>query len=1093
MESEFADGVSTEARPCSGARPVAVKMEPDPTAESLRSLAHTLPPGLELRGYRIMRVLGEGGFGIVYLADDLALGRQVAIKEYLPAALASRAGDGLAVALKAADLAETYEHGLRSFVNEARLLVRFNHPALVKVHQFWEQHGTAYMVMPYYQGPTLRRVLADAKAAPSEAEIRGWLMPLLDALDVLHADHVFHRDIAPDNILLTPQGPVLLDFGAARRVIGDLTHALTAVLKPGYAPIEQYGASEDLKQGAWTDIFALASVLYLAISRIKPPPSVDRIVVDRLRPLSSIAAGACRPGFLAAIDSALAVQPAYRPQSVAQFRALLENDNVVTPAPALPGLLRAAPPRPADTRPAGSTPHNLPRQRTSFVGRETEIAEVKAQLDIAPLVTVLAMGGMGKTRLTLQVAADLLPRYPDGVWFVDLSVVANPALVVNALARALDIIDEPGRPLIETVCASLKARRVLLVVDNCEHVIEAAAEMVNAVLDGAPLVQVLASSREPLDVPGEQAYPLKPLPLPARDGPVQAVLQSPAVRMFADRARAHQPGFAPHPDDAPQLAELLNRLEGIPLAIELAAAQLRTIPVAEIVAGLDDRYRLLTGGSRLLQRRQQTLRALVDWSFDLLAAPERQVFGRLAVFAGGFDDDAARAVCASADDAAAADAVPASIAALVQKSLVLREGDDAAPRYRMLETLREYAREKLVAAGDEDDAARRHCLHYFALAKEGGRGVQGPEQGRWTARLDLELENMRAAAASALAGTADPLIAVKLIVALSKFWILRGHVREGRRLVEAALALPAVQASPMGQAYALYTGAILAENQGDHEAAARMLERCLALRRSLGNPVDTAATLSTLALTHLQAGNAQQALACETEALALFEQAGNELGQAIGHVHIAQIRLFADDTRTALLDLERSIRVARKISSHEVEAESELTAAAAHLRQGRADAAEEAARRSLAICRQTGDTRGEASATWWLGRIRLDDGEPAPARLLLQEALVAFEAHDMRAQMLGCLDDLCRVMLAGSEPASACSLAAAIEQARQRLKLRRPPWEQARWDELQRRVRASLGPEAIENAEREGRSWETDDAVRAAMSEDAMPTLMDGR
>jgi len=298
-----------------------VKMDPPLTP------GHTLPPGTRIHDYRIDRVLGEGGFGIVYLATDVALERQVAIKEYLPSSMAARAGKGLTVLVKSAEHAETFAIGLRSFVNEAKLLARFDHPSLLKVHQFWEQNGTAYMAMPYYQGQTLKAALSKLGRLPTEKEVRAWLMPLLDALEVLHNEHCYHRDIAPDNILLTDHGPLLLDFGAARRVIGDLTHALTAMLKPGFAPIEQYGDMPGVTQGPWTDIFALASVLYAAISGTRTVASVERLLNDQLVPLSSVAQGRCGNAFLSAIDRALAIHPKDRPQSIAEFRTLLTADD----------------------------------------------------------------------------------------------------------------------------------------------------------------------------------------------------------------------------------------------------------------------------------------------------------------------------------------------------------------------------------------------------------------------------------------------------------------------------------------------------------------------------------------------------------------------------------------------------------------------------------------------------------------------------------------------------------------------------------------------------------------------------------------------
>ena len=301
--------------------------EPTVALDAPVKRGHTLPPGTRIHDYRIDRVLGEGGFGIVYLATDVVLERQVAIKEYLPSSMAARDGQSLTVKVKSSDHAETFAIGLRSFVNEAKLLARFDHPALLKVHQFWEQNGTAYMAMPYYQGQTLKEALAKLGRLPTESEVRAWLMPLLDALEALHNEHCYHRDIAPDNILLTGHGPLLLDFGAARRVIGDLTHALTAMLKPGFAPIEQYGDMPGVSQGPWTDIFALASVLYAAISGHRTVAAVERLLNDPLQPLATVAAGRCGHAFLAAIDAALAVHPKNRPQSIAEFRALLTVDD----------------------------------------------------------------------------------------------------------------------------------------------------------------------------------------------------------------------------------------------------------------------------------------------------------------------------------------------------------------------------------------------------------------------------------------------------------------------------------------------------------------------------------------------------------------------------------------------------------------------------------------------------------------------------------------------------------------------------------------------------------------------------------------------
>ncbi|WP_232072944.1 serine/threonine protein kinase [Variovorax sp. RA8] len=289
--------------------------------------------GTTIEGFQILRPLGEGGFGIVYLAWDPVLERHVALKEYMPSTLAIRGEDFLGVSMRSERHRGTFDAGLKSFLNEARLLARFDHPALLKVLRFWEANGTAYMAMPYYEGPTLKEMLAGEQTAPSQDQLCEWLHPLLDALAVIHRENCLHRDISPDNILLTSAGPVLLDFGAARRVISDMTQSLTAVLKPGFAPIEQYGGA--MAQGPWTDIYALAGVVYYAISGQLPPASAGRVVSDSFEPLADTYGGLYSDQFLRTIDASLSLRPEARPQDVAQFRASIDAQPIVAIRPSL--------------------------------------------------------------------------------------------------------------------------------------------------------------------------------------------------------------------------------------------------------------------------------------------------------------------------------------------------------------------------------------------------------------------------------------------------------------------------------------------------------------------------------------------------------------------------------------------------------------------------------------------------------------------------------------------------------------------------------------------------------------------------------------
>jgi predicted ATPase/class 3 adenylate cyclase len=730
--------------------------------------------------------------------------------------------------------------------------------------------------------------------------------------------------------------------------------------------------------------------------------------------------------------------------------------------------------------PVAQLPNNLPQQATSFIGRERELDEVKALLAQARLITLLGMGGLGKTRLSLQVAAEVMPQYPDGAWFIDLTPIREAARVTDEAARVLGVAEEPGRPLLQTLGAYLRVKRLLLILDNCEQVIHAAAELVAALLTAAPQVRVLASSRETLRVPGEQAYPILPLPLPKKDDSLETLTRSTAVRLFVERAQAHKPAFALGEKEAPAVAELVARLEGIPLALELAAARVKLLSVADINARLRDRYKLLTGGSRTLQARQQTLRALVDWSYDLLNEPEKCVLGRLAVFVGGFDLAAAEAVC-GAEPIDTLDVLDL-LGSLVDKSLVMHEERDDGSRYRMLETIREYAREKLDQQPAEAAAtAARHCQHYFALAKEANLEMNGPQQGQWTRRVEAEIDNLREAITLALSGGVDVVIAVKFAVALARFWMLRGYATEGRAVVRSALALPAIESSDLARAWALYVGAILARNQGEHAEARSMLETCLELRRRLGKPVEIASTLSTLALSRLHAGDPDAAVQSETEALRLFRDLGDRIGEAIGLLHLGQIALYRGDVAAARAELEQARMLAGQIDHHEVVGESELLLGEAALAAG--DPAEAGARleASLAICREAGDRHGEANARRWLGRCALESGNLSAAREHLGEALRAFHSFEMREELVDCLEDHAALLHAEGRPAEGLRLASMAAGMRERLALSPAP----RAAELQRlrlvALRESLGEAEASRASEEGRGWSTDQAVRAAL------------
>ncbi|SRR5579884_626936 len=482
--------------------------------------------------------------------------------------------------------------------------------------------------------------------------------------------------------------------------------------------------------------------------------------------------------------------------------------------------------------------HNLPVQLSSFIGREKQIVEVQALLARARLLTLTGSGGTGKSRLSLQVAADLVETYRDGVWLVELAAVSDAALVVQAVASVVNVREEPGKPLLQSLVEGLRGKQLLLVLDNCEHVLEAAASLAEGVLKQCPEVKILASSREGLGLSGEQTYRVPSLGLPPDPGQrrtvgLEDVIGSESVRLFAERAALVRPDFTLTPGNAPTLARLCHRLDGIPLALELAAARVRALPVEQIEARLQDRFRLLTGGSRTALPRQQTLRALIDWSYDLLSETERTLLRRLSVFMGGWTLEAAEAICAG--EGIEEWEVLDLLTSLVDKSLVVYEGPEPSTRYRLLETIRQYARDRLYEAGDGALYRDRHRDWFLSLAEQAEPQLQGPEQALWLERLETEHDNLRAALEWSLAADGSAEAGLRLVGALWRFWEMRGYLTEGRAHLADALSHAQTQERTQERARALTGAGNLAWHQSDYEAARTLHEQSLAIYQALGN------------------------------------------------------------------------------------------------------------------------------------------------------------------------------------------------------------------------------------------------------------------
>lgn len=638
--------------------------------------------------------------------------------------------------------------------------------------------------------------------------------------------------------------------------------------------------------------------------------------------------------------------------------------------------------------------HNLPRPSTAFIGREKELGELKLLLGSARLVTLTGPGGTGKTRLALQAAADLLIETGEGAWLVELAALTDPALVPAAAAAVLGLKEERGRPVVATLTEHLKGRRLLLVLDNCEHLLEACARMADAVLRECPDVRLLTTSREGLGIYGETIYRVPGLTLPPgeRNADPAQLLQSEAARLFRDRAAQVRPGFALTPENAPMVASLCRRLDGIPLALELAAARVGSLSVREIHAGLDQRFGILTGGASTALPRQQTLRSLIDWSYDLLNGAEKALLGRLSVFAGGWTLEAAEAVCAG--EPLEAWEVLDVLTSLTDKSLVTAEAAAAITRYRLLETVREYAGDRLREAGEADSWRRRHLEYCTALGREAEPHLGGAAQKTWLERLDREHDNLRAALEWAL--RCDPEAGLPLAGVIWRFWDMRGYLDEGRRLLTGLLERTPDLRSP-ARVRALHGAGLLAFRQGDTPASQALYQESLELGRELGDRAGVAAALNQLGNVAWIQGDFPVARARHEESLNLRKELGDRRGVAASLNNLGNLAMRQGDLAGARASLEGSLEITREFGDIAGIGISLNNLGNVLRMLGEPAAARAALEESLKIRRELGDRAGISSSLNNLAMALSDQGDYGLARELYEEALqIARELGDRR-------------------------------------------------------------------------------------------------
>jgi predicted ATPase/DNA-binding SARP family transcriptional activator/DNA-binding CsgD family transcriptional regulator len=664
-----------------------------------------------------------------------------------------------------------------------------------------------------------------------------------------------------------------------------------------------------------------------------------------------------------------------------------------------PGVSRPAEPLPVEVAPR----HNLPAALTSFIGRASERATLAALLvdggSGSRLVTLTGSGGVGKTRLALAVATEIAAggAFRDSVWLVELAGAAAPSLVA-VVAAALGVRDGPGRPPLKALVDALRDRETLLVLDNCEHLVESCAALCATLLIAAPGLRILATSRALLGVPGERSWPVPPLSLPPTEQTEtpEGLAGSEAVRLFVDRARWRRPNFAVTAANAAAIGAICRRLEGLPLALELAAARLGLLPVGELAMRLDDSLGLLASGPRAAPARQRTLRATLDWSHDLLAEPERALLRRLAAFAGGWTLDAAEVVCGVTFAGLQAVPAHAALAALHDQSLVWTEEGDAGPRYRLLEPVRQYAAERLAASGEEPTVRARHAAHFLHLAEAAAPHLRGPEAGQWFARLEAEHDNLRAALGWSVVGSAET--ALRLVWALKHFWEARGHLDEGRRWMAAALRSTTGLAISL-RAWVLSAAAWLATDQGDFAAAHELHHEALVLHRAHDDRGGVASSLNNLGRVAYWQGDLAGSRALLEESAALYRALGDPAGVASSRHNLGRVALKQGDYAEAWA-LHHEYLAHKRMRGDQLSVADALNALGNVARmRGELATARALHDEALALTRALGCEAGIARSLYGLGELARHEGDAAQARSLLGEALAGFQSHGQRGDV----------------------------------------------------------------------------------------------
>jgi predicted ATPase/DNA-binding CsgD family transcriptional regulator len=1069
--------------------------------------------GQQLGNYRLMQLLEQGNFAEVYLGAHMYLNTQAAIKVLY---------------------GELADQDMEDFLTEARTIARLRHPHIIQVLEFGVEDTTPFLVMDYAPGGNLRQHHPKGTQLSLET-ILSYVRQIANALQYAHQEQVIHRDIKPENMLLGRNNEVLLsDFG-----IAILAQSFNSRKTQNNAGTIAYMAPEQIQAhpSAASDQYALGVVVYEWLSGerpfsgtwtelaakhllVPPPPLHEKV------PIISLAVEQV-------VLKALAKDPEERFRSVRDFAMNLEEawqsegSGQTLPIP--------PPVQPAEAGPVFK--REQPAPLTPLIGRLQEVAAARALLQRPEvrLVTLTGTGGVGKTRLALQVATELQERFVDGICFVSLALISDPRLVVPTIAQTLGIQEAGERPLVDLLQACLRDQHLLLLLDNFEQVMAAVPALSN-LLAACPHLKILVTSRAVLRIHGEYEFPVPPLELPDLNHLPEndALSRNASVALFLQRARATMPNFQLTSANARAIAEICVRLDGLPLAIELAAARIKLLPPKTLLARLEHRFQVLTRGAQDVPTRQQTLYNALAWSYNLLDAEEQRLFRRLSAFARCCTLTALEAVYQDLGDMPAY--VLDGVASLIDKSLVQTEQEGEEPHFGMLQTIHEFGLEVLNMRGEMESTRRAHAAYYLALAEEAEPELVGPQQAVWLERLEQEHDNLRVALQWLLEPAGDEehgyrkKMALRLAVALWGFWNIRGRWSEGRAFLEQALAAgKGVEASlrakalicaarwafvqsdyeraqalceeslelyresrnQSGIATSLYYLGNIAWVRGDMVGARSLLEESLTLLRQVGAKERLAWALFTMAMLDSSQGKYVTARTFFEESLAIHRHLGNKRGIAHSLSQLAQMLVLSQGDQAQVRSLlEECLALSREIGFKEGIAASYCLSAQVVLSQGDPVTAHTQAEESLMLYREMGHQHGTAEVLSVLGKVVAAQGDYATARTLHEESCAISSTLGEQGMIAGCLVELGEVIAAQQQFTWAAQLWGASEALREAISVPILPVERADYEDAISAARVHLGERAFATAWAQGRT-RTPKQVLASQGQvtDPLPTI----